>query len=89
VLRNEWTDAWDSAETPEPLPMPLQGLVTADAMRRTENYAGVAETQKVALNICGQVIGQIDHVESCRNVIYRLINEYLESLEHLNAMLEQ
>jgi NAD(P)H-dependent flavin oxidoreductase YrpB (nitropropane dioxygenase family) len=89
VLRNEWTDAWDSAETPEPLPMPLQGLVTADAMRRTENYAGVAETQKVALNICGQVIGQIDHVESCRNVIYRLINEYLESLEHLNAMLKQ
>lgn len=87
VLRNEWTDAWDSSETPDPLPMPLQGLVTADAMRRTETYAGVDQTQKVALNICGQVIGQINHVESCRSVVYRLINEYLESLEHLNQML--
>lgn len=89
VLRNEWTDAWDSSDTPDPLPMPLQGLATADAMRRTEMYAGAGDTQKVAMNICGQVIGQIKEVESSRNVIYRLINEYLEAQEKVNGLMPE
>ena len=89
VLRNDWTDAWDSPDTVDPLPMPLHGLVTADAMRRTETYAGAGDTQKVAMNICGQVIGQINEVESCRGVVYRLINEYLESLEQVNALMPE
>jgi len=87
VLRNVWTDAWDDPATPDPLPMPLQGLVTADAMRRTETYAGAGDTQRVAMNICGQVIGQLNEVESCRSVVYRMINEYLESLEQVNGLM--
>lgn len=87
VLRNDWTEAWDNLDNPDPLPMPLHGLVTANAMRRTELYAGAGETQQVAMNICGQVIGQINDVESCRNVIYRLINEYLEALESVNNLM--
>jgi NAD(P)H-dependent flavin oxidoreductase YrpB (nitropropane dioxygenase family) len=89
VLRNDWTEAWDSPDTPDPLPMPLHGLVTADAMRRTETYAGAGDTQKVAMNICGQVIGQINEVESCRSVVYRLINEYLEALERVNQLMPE
>jgi NAD(P)H-dependent flavin oxidoreductase YrpB (nitropropane dioxygenase family) len=89
VLRNDWTEAWDNPDTPDPLPMPLHGLVTADAMRRTEQYAGAGETQNVAMNICGQVIGQINEVESCRGVVYRLINEYLEALEQVNALMPE
>ena len=87
VLRNDWTNAWDDANNPDPLAMPLHGLVTADAMRRTETYAAAGETQKVAMNICGQVIGQINEVESCRGVVYRLINEYLEALEKVNGLM--
>jgi len=89
VLRNEWTNAWDNADNPNPLEMPLHGLVTADAMRRTETYAGAGDTQKVAMNICGQVIGQINEVESCRGVVFRLINEYLEALEKVNALMPE
>jgi NAD(P)H-dependent flavin oxidoreductase YrpB (nitropropane dioxygenase family) len=89
VLRNDWTDAWDDSDNPDPLEMPLHGLVTADAMRRTEQYAGAGETQKVAMNICGQVIGQINEVESCRGVVYRLINEYLEALDKVNALMPE
>ena len=86
VLRNHWTDSWDDPDTLEPLPMPLHGLVTADAMRRTETYAGAGRTQDVAMNICGQVIGQINEVQSCRSVIYRLLTEYLEALDDLNQL---
>lgn len=89
VLRNDWTDAWDSDGTPAPLDMPLHGLVTADAMRRTETYAGAGDTQAVAMNICGQVIGQINEVESCRGVMFRMINEYLEALEQVNGLMPE
>jgi NAD(P)H-dependent flavin oxidoreductase YrpB (nitropropane dioxygenase family) len=86
VLRNHWTDSWDDPDTLEPLPMPLHGLVTADAMRRTETYAGAGNTQDVAMNICGQVIGQINQVESCKSVVYRLIDEYLAALEQETSL---
>lgn len=56
-------------------------------MRRTENYAGVGEAQKVAMNPAGQVIGQLNEVESCRSVINRLLTEYVDALEHVNAQL--
>lgn len=87
MLKNTWTEAWDTEGNPEPLPMPLQGLVTSDGMRRTATYAGVKDTQKVAMNLCGQAIGQINTIENCRSVIFRLVNEYIESLENLNNLL--
>merc|ERR1712034_86505 len=31
MLKNRWTEAWEDPETPAPLGMPLQGMVTADA----------------------------------------------------------
>ena len=33
-LRTAWTEAWERADTPEPLPMPLQGILFAEAARR-------------------------------------------------------
>ena len=38
------------------------------------------------MNICGQVIGQINEVESCKSVIYRLITEYLDALDAVNQL---
>jgi len=87
MLRNDWTDAWERADTPEPLGMPLQGLVTTDAIRRTSTYAGIAETQKVAFNPVGQVVGQLNEVESCRDVMFRLLSEYVDATERLQSML--
>ena len=89
MLKNDWTDAWENPENPKPLGMPMQGLVTGDAIRRTATYAGVADCQKVAFNPVGQVVGQINEVESCRGVIFRLINEYLEALEQVNALMPE
>jgi NAD(P)H-dependent flavin oxidoreductase YrpB (nitropropane dioxygenase family) len=86
-LRNDWSDAWARDDTPDPLGMPLQGLVTLDAIRRTKRYAGVADTQKVAFNPVGQVVGQINAERSCRDVIFDLVSEYVDTLERLNALL--
>ena len=86
MLKNEWTEAWERPDTPDPLPMPLQGYLTFDAVRRTSRYAGAGETQKVAFNPIGQVVGQINQVESCRDIMFRLQSEYLEALEAVNAL---
>ena len=87
MLKNKWTEAWENPENPDPLPMPLQGMITFDAMRRTSMYASSGNTQEVSFNAAGQVIGQVKQVESVKDIIYRMINEYLDSVERLNELL--
>ncbi|TXS89259.1 nitronate monooxygenase [Parahaliea maris] len=87
MLKNDWTEAWARDDTPDPLGMPLQGLVTSDGIRRTAVYADKGECQKVAFNPCGQVIGQINQVESCRQVMQRLLEEYVDAVEKAGSML--
>ena len=65
--------------------MPLQGMVTFDAIRRTAMYADKGSAQDVSFNAAGQVIGQINEVESVKNVIFRLVNEYVDTLDNLNS----
>jgi NAD(P)H-dependent flavin oxidoreductase YrpB (nitropropane dioxygenase family) len=86
MLKNEWTEAWEREDTPDPLPMPLQGYLTFDAVRRTHRYAGVGDCQKVAFNPVGQVVGQMTAEESCRDIMYSLLTEYAEALERVNSL---
>lgn len=86
MLKNEWTEAWGRADTPDTLPMPLQGYLTFDAVRRTHRYAGSSECQKIAFNPIGQVVGQINEVESCRDIMQRLLTEYSDGVDHIVAI---
>jgi NAD(P)H-dependent flavin oxidoreductase YrpB (nitropropane dioxygenase family) len=89
MLKNEWTEAWETEGNPEPLGMPMQGMVTFDAVRRTHNYAGVAETQAVAFSPVGQVVGQIDQVQKSADVVRDLLTEYVDSVERMNELLAE
>ena len=89
MLRNQWTEAWEQSDTPDPLGMPLQGLVTSDGIRRTATYADKGNCQAVAFNPCGQVIGQINSVESCRDVMFRLLDEYVDAVDKAGSMLPE
>jgi NAD(P)H-dependent flavin oxidoreductase YrpB (nitropropane dioxygenase family) len=84
MLKNDWTDAWEKAGNPEPLGMPLQGMVTMDAVQRTHRYADVA--QAVAFNPVGQVVGMMNQTESVKALVYRLVEEYLEASERLQRL---
>ena len=35
MLKNDWTEAWDRDDTPDPLPMPLQMMVAIEAVGAT------------------------------------------------------
>jgi NAD(P)H-dependent flavin oxidoreductase YrpB (nitropropane dioxygenase family) len=84
MLRNEWTEAWSSTETPDPLGMPLQFMVTANAVSRTSRYANKA--QDVAFNPVGQVVGQMDEIRPVRDVVFRMVEEYVDAIERLNEL---
>lgn len=84
MLRNEWTDAWEDPDNPDPLGMPLQMMVANEAMRRTSK-AGDAG-QPLAFNPCGQVIGQIDRSRSSRDVIHGMVEEFVAATERLQSL---
>jgi len=84
MLRNDWTEAWERPDTPQPLGMPLQFMVTAEAVSRTHRYADKA--RGVAFNPVGQVVGMMNEIETCRDVIYRMAEEYLDTVERLQSI---
>jgi len=84
MLRNEWTDAWEKEGNPKPLGMPLQFMVTSEAVSRGHRYADKAKA--VMFNPIGQVVGQLNHVRPVKQVMYELVQEYLEATERLQAL---
>ena len=84
VLRNDWTEAWEDAATPDPLGMPLQYMVSGMAVSATHRWPD--QTVDVAFNPVGQVVGQFERVEKTAGVIERWVNEYLEATAHLDAL---
>jgi len=86
MLKNEWTEAWEQPGSPEPLGMPLQGMVTMDAIARTSRYAASPHAQQVAFNPVGQTVGLMREVRSCREVIYDVVEGYLTASERLAAL---
>ena len=87
LLRNDWTDAWDRPDTPEPLGMPLQYMVASEAVVRTHRYP--RHGQSVAFSPCGQIVGSLRAVRSVRHVVDEMIEEFLDAVERLNRLLAE
>ena len=86
MLRNDWTESWEREDAPKPLGMPLQGMVTMDAIARTSRYGSSPQAQAVAFNPVGQTVGLMTEVRSCRELIYDLVEGYVEAAERLAAL---
>jgi NAD(P)H-dependent flavin oxidoreductase YrpB (nitropropane dioxygenase family) len=87
MLRNDWTEAWAREDTPDPLGMPLQGMVTIEAISRSHRYAKAAK--EVAFNPVGQIVGRVQETRPVREVVYQLVEEYLEAVERLEKLTPQ
>ncbi|WP_395695939.1 nitronate monooxygenase [Nocardioides sp.] len=86
MLRNDWTEAWETPGNPEPLGMPLQYMVSGMAVAATSKYPD--QTVDVAFNPVGQVVGQLTKVEKTSTVIERWVREYLEACGRLDELNE-
>jgi len=87
MLRNAWTEAWERPDTPQPLGMPLQFMVTADAVARTHRYA--AKAQSVAFNPVGQIVGRMNEKRTVREVVQSLVEEYVDAAARLQTLLPE
>jgi NAD(P)H-dependent flavin oxidoreductase YrpB (nitropropane dioxygenase family) len=89
-LRSAWTAAWDDPANPEPLPMPLQPLLVAEAQARIARSAHKNPGSEQLINyFVGQIVGSMNHVKSVRSVIEELVQEYAETMEQLDELAEK
>src|SRR5258705_9436711 len=84
MLKNDWTVAWESPDSPGPLGMPLQGMLVSEAMSRVHRYPKPA--QQVAFNPVGQIVGAMNEKLAVRDVIYSLVEEYVDAVDRLQKM---
>jgi len=82
LLKTKWTQAWESEDAPDPLPMPLQNLLVADAHNRL-NAAG--DPDAISMPV-GQIVGSMNEVRSVADVMADLISEYDETVERLSKL---
>jgi NAD(P)H-dependent flavin oxidoreductase YrpB (nitropropane dioxygenase family) len=78
MLKNDWTEAWERPDTPNPLPMPLQMMVAIECVSRSSRYP--EQAKDVAFNPCGQVIGAATVVRKSKDVIRQMVEEYIEAV---------
>jgi NAD(P)H-dependent flavin oxidoreductase YrpB (nitropropane dioxygenase family) len=84
MLRNVWTDAWEDSAGPGPLGMPLQNILTAEANSRIAR-SGRKDIQFAPV---GQIVGRMNRVQPVRDVMYSLVEEYIETVEKLERGLQ-
>jgi NAD(P)H-dependent flavin oxidoreductase YrpB (nitropropane dioxygenase family) len=84
MLRSAWTDAWEDPAGPGPLGMPLQNILTAEANARIAR----SHRKDLAFAPVGQIVGRMNAVRPVRDVIFGLVEEYIETVERLSTGLE-
>jgi NAD(P)H-dependent flavin oxidoreductase YrpB (nitropropane dioxygenase family) len=90
-LRSVWTDAWDRTDSPGPLPMPLQSIISRDAFNSIDRAAasGNAQARDLVSYFVGQGVGLIDSVKSAGAVVQEFKEDFAEAVEHMNALVAE
>jgi len=90
MLRSPWTDEWARPDTPEPLPMPLQTALVAEAqarIHRSAHHKG-SGAEQLDTYFVGQVVGTMDRVKPARQVVLDMVEEYIDTYERLRQLTE-
>jgi len=89
-LRTAWTEEWDDPTHPDPLPMPAQPLLVATALARIDRAAFRPDSgaARLANYFVGQVVGTMNEVKPAAQVVFDLVDEFIEAVQGLSALLE-
>jgi NAD(P)H-dependent flavin oxidoreductase YrpB (nitropropane dioxygenase family) len=89
-LRSAWTDAWQAPDAPEPLPMPLQSLITEPALSRIgqQAEAGNEGARQLATYWVGQGVGLMNVSVSARTVVREFMEDFAAARERLTSLLD-
>jgi NAD(P)H-dependent flavin oxidoreductase YrpB (nitropropane dioxygenase family) len=89
MLKSAWTDEWARDDTPDPLGMPMQPILAAEAQRRIARAANTSGSgaEKLANYFVGQIVGDMNRPKSAGQVVMDMIEEFIESVESLSGQL--
>jgi len=83
-LRSAWTEAWERPDAPATLPMPLQGILWAEANRRwTRARAKALQGFPV-----GQIVGRMNNVRPTKDVIFDMVEEWIDTTQKMAQLVE-
>jgi len=85
ILRSGLSDAWDRPDAPPTAPLPYQTMVMIEPHLRAER----GKNMDFKYYPIGQLVGMMTAETSCKQVIYDMIEGYLETVERMSAQLEQ
>ncbi len=89
-LKSAWTDEWDDPANPRPLGMPLQPILVGEARARIEraSYRAGSGAEKLANYFVGQIVGSMNVAKPAAQVVFDMIDEFIESVQSLSRLLE-
>ena len=82
LLRNRWTEAWEDATAPKPLPMPLQNLLVS---RAHDRLMASGDPSVVPMPV-GQIVGRMNQVRPVAEVLAELVAEADDTLSRLGKL---
>ena len=89
-LSSAWTEAWESEGSPEPLPMPLQTIVSEPALSKVRKLGEIGHEGAIEVEtyFVGQGVGLVDKIQSTRNVVYGFQQDFVKAYGRLSDFLE-
>ena len=87
-LSSPWTDAWESKDAPEPLPMPLQTMVSEPALSIVKDKAAIGHegAKKLETYWVGQGIGLVNESITAGQTVQKFKEEFIEAYENINNL---
>ncbi len=89
-LKSAWTAEWDDPSTPMPLGMPAQPILVDEAIARIDRAAfnedsGAAD---LANYFVGQIVGDMNESKPAAQVVFDMVDEFIDATQALAARLD-
>ena len=90
MLKSAWTEEWERDDTPDPLGMPLQPILTNEAQQRINRAANTpgSGAEQLANYFVGQIVGTMNQPKSAASVVIEMIEEFIDAVESLSGQLQ-
>lgn len=83
MIMTKWLEAWEKSGL-EPLGMPLQAVLQRPALLGAEEQ----QIKDVFVSGVGQIVGSMTSIRSVKDVVFSMMEEFLQSAGHLNEIVQ-
>ncbi|MGQ0830932.1 MAG: nitronate monooxygenase [Microthrixaceae bacterium] len=89
-LKSAWTEEWDDPSTPQPLGMPIQPVLVNAALDRIDRaaYRKGSGAEQLANYFVGQIVGSMNTSKTSAQVVFDMVDEFIEVTQSLAHQLE-